>query len=385
MREAIVIGGGVGGLAVATLLARQGLAVELLEQHPEIAEVGAGLQISPNGLAVLRAMDLEKPLLAQGACRAKSVVLRDFQSGLDVARLPLDRMAASQRYYFVHRADLIAILLASARAAGVAIELNARVSKVSEEGDAALTMVCGAQKTADVIVAADGLHSIARPVLNAADAPFFTGQVAWRAVVKNRVGHPEEAHVTMGPGRHLVSYPIRGGDFVNLVAVEERDVWAAEGWQHPDDPAALRAAFASFQGVAAEMIKDVTDVSVWGLHRHPVATRWTGQALALLGDAAHPTLPFLAQGANMALEDAWVLADVVQKEGVIGIKSYQLRREARVRRVIATANKNAWRYHLHPGMFRTFAHAGLRMASRFAPGRMIGAFDWLYGYDVTRA
>jgi salicylate hydroxylase len=379
--DAIVVGGGIGGLAAATLLARQGVSVRLLEQSPQIAEIGAGVQISPNGLFVLRAMGLEDALRASHAPTAQAVVLNDHHAGRQVARLDLTRLAPGHQYYLMHRADLVELLLDAAQAAGVLVELDVRVVEIVPQ----VRLQDGGCRQAEVVIAADGLHSVARPALNGADAAFFTGQVAWRALIPNVVDHPPEAHVTMGPGRHLVSYPLRGGELVNLVAVEERQEWAEEGWNHPDDPTCLQTAFASFEGrQAAKMIAAVENVSLWGLHRHPVAKVWTGDRLALLGDAAHPTLPFLAQGANMALEDAWVLADVLIKGGVKALPEYHSRRHRRVSRVIDAANKNAWRYHLRPGPLRTVAHLGLRLGSQFAPGRMLGAFDWLYGYDVTR-
>ena len=187
----------------------------------------------------------------------------------------------------------------------------------------------------------------------------------------------------MGPGRHLVSYPVRGGRRVNLVAVEERESWAAEGWNHRDDPDALRGAFGGFGGPVPELLAAVDEVNLWGLHLHPVAETWQREGVALIGDAAHPTLPFLAQGANMALEDAWVLAAMVAGDAPDWLARYQVTRIGRVRRVIRAAERNAKRYHLRPGPVRSLAHLGLRLASRVAPGRMVGAFDWLYGHDVT--
>ena len=382
--NAIVVGGGIGGLAAATALARRGVAVTLLEQASRIAEVGAGLQISPNGLAVLRGLGLEGALRQRNAVQGQAVVLRDFGAGNPVARLDLTRLADDQRYYFVHRTDLIDVLARAAKRANVTFELDAPVATVRPGKLPVVQMVDGSTRRAELIVAADGIHSVARPVLNGADMATFTGQVAWRAMVPNNFDHPAEAHVTMGPGRHLVSYPVRGGRLVNLVAVEERADWAAEGWNHTDDPANLRAAFAEFGRPAKAMIDAVKDVTLWGLHRHPVAASWQREGVAMLGDAAHPTLPFLAQGANMALEDAWVLVDHIGRlPRDQALAAYQNTREARVRKVIKAAEGNAARYHMYPGVMRTAAHLGLRLISKVAPGRMIGAFDWLYKFDVT--
>tara|TARA_R110000850_G_scaffold2592_23_gene12279 strand:+ start:626 stop:1789 length:1164 start_codon:yes stop_codon:yes gene_type:complete len=384
IRNALVVGAGIGGLAAAVALARRGTAVTVLEQAEAIREVGAGLQVSPNGLFVLRELGLERRLLARGAVRGQAVVMRSFDRAQDLARLDLSLLPQGQAYYFMHRADLVDVLARAAREHNVTFEMGAQVRDVTAGDTPQLVMADGSTRRAELIVGADGIHSRARIALNAADDGFFTGQVAWRATVPNTVGHADHAMVTMGAGRHLVSYPLRGGDLVNLVAVEERENWAAEGWNHADDPAHLRAAFAGWGGMAGRMIEAVTALTLWGLHRHPVAPVWQQGGVALLGDAAHPTLPFLAQGANMALEDAWVLADCVTRGGVAALPAYEAARKPRVTRVIKAAEGNAWRFHLHPGPVRFAAHTAIRLGGRLAPSRMLGAFDWLYGHDVTQ-
>jgi salicylate hydroxylase len=384
----IVVGGGIGGLAAAICLRQRGADVTVLEQADAITEVGAGLQISPNGVAVLRALGLEVGL-AKDAVRASAVVLRDYRRGQEVLRLNLQRLAPDQAYYFVHRADLINLLAKAAQVAGVQVRLSQKVNRVEPAGGSGMGPIVhldnGTQVTGDLVVGADGLHSSSRVELNGADTPFFTGQVAWRAVVPNHMGLTGEAQVFMGPGQHLICYPLRGGALVNLVAVQERKQWAAEGWNHFDDPSNLRAAFAGFGGQARAVLERVEEVRLWGLFRHPVADQWFGPGMALLGDAAHPTLPFMAQGANMALEDAWVLADCLERSDncAAGLAAYQNARRDRVVRVIEAANGNAWKYHLRPGPVRMAAHLALRLGGAVMPGRMVHQFDWLYGHDVT--
>jgi salicylate hydroxylase len=380
--RAVVIGAGIGGLAVARALALRGADVTLLEQASAITELGAGLQISPNGMAVLRGLGLA-PALVAAAVQARAVCLLNHH-GAPVVRLDLNRLP-DPSYHFVHRADLIDLLAAGAREAGVRIRLNHQVTGVEGGPAPRLHLADGSHQSADLVVGADGLHSVLRPVLNGADRPFFTGQVAWRAVVPNTEARDPEAWVHMGPGRHLVSYPLRGGSMLNIVAVQERAQWAAEGWAQTDDPAHLQAAFADFGPAPRAMLARVTEARLWGLFRHPVAPVWQRGALALLGDAAHPTLPFLAQGASMALEDAWVLADELARCDTVaaGLAAYQARREGRVRRVIAAANGNAWKYHLRPAPLRLAAHGVMRLGGRLAPDRMMRQFDWLYAHDVT--
>mgnify|MGYP006282530247 CR=1 FL=1 len=363
-RDITVIGAGIGGLAAALALARQGARVRVLERSPEIAEVGAGLQISPNGFAVLDALGLGETVQDAGV-RARAVRLRDYRAGRDVVRLDLARHAAGAVYLFLHRADLIDLLRRAALGAGVELRTGCEVVEVWEaDGAARLALGDGSSETAELAIGADGLQSRLRPVLNGEARPFFTGQVAWRALVPAPPGAVPEVSVHMGPGRHLVSYPLRGGRIINLVGVEERAEWAAEGWHHRGAPEDFRRAFRDFAPGVQALLEKVQEVGLWGLFRHPVAARWHGAATAILGDAAHPTLPFLAQGANLALEDAWVLAAslaTLPPDGALA--AYQSRRRARAARVIEAANANARNYHLRDPLVRTAAHAALRLGS----------------------
>jgi salicylate hydroxylase len=381
-----VIGGGIGGLTCALALRRRGASVTVLEQAQQITEVGAGIQVSPNGLRVIEALGLGGDL----ACRCvqgQAVSLRNGSTGAEVARLDLSRLPQDQRYFFVHRADLVDLLSATARAAGVQVRLLQRVDTLVPGNRPRIVLATGDCRETDLVIGADGIHSAVRPVLNAAQRPFFTGQVAWRCIVPNITGHPPHARVHMGPGRHIVTYPLRDGTLLNVVAVEERAQWAAESWSQKDDADNLRKAFAGFDAEVHQILSQANAPGVWGLFRHPVAARWHGPSVALLGDAAHPTLPFLAQGANMAMEDAWVLADALAQapDKEVGLAAYQQRRKARVTRVIDAASKNARNYHLSPGPFRFAAHTALGVLSRVSPDKMLGRFDWLYGYDVTKA
>lgn len=368
-REVTILGGGIAGMAAAAALAQHGAAVRVLEQAPALTEVGAGLQISPNGAAVLRALGVDTVGLP-----SQAVVLRDGLSGRDVARLPL----AGRRYLLCHRARLLAALAARAEALGVRVETGRRVVSVADTPKG----VCLDGETLPLAIAADGLHSVGRPALNGAGAPFFTGQVAWRATLPGDLA--PEAHVFMGPGRHLVRYPLPGG-LINLVAVEERAAWADEGWHHEGDPADLVRAFAGFAPEVRDLLAQVQTVHLWGLFRHPIAPRWHGQHLALIGDAAHPTLPFLAQGANLALEDAWVLAAHLARHPLAAaLPAYQAVRVPRVTRAIAMANANAKNYHHRAPALRFAGHTALRAVSALAPGLLLRRFDWLYGHDVTQ-
>ncbi len=362
---ATVIGGGVAGLAVARALALRGAQVTLHEQAAEIAEVGAGLQISPNGLCVIDALGVGEALRAVSV-KGRAIRLRDHRGG-EVLRLDLARHAPDRDYLFVHRARLIEVLETGARSAGVTIRTGSRIDPPGPEG---------------LVIGADGLHSRIRADINGDADPVFTGQVAWRALVADPDAAPE-AQVFMGPRRHLVTYPLDWG-LRNIVAVEERSGWTAEGWHHEDDPDNVRRAFRGFAPEVSRWLDEIEQVHVWGLFRHPVADRWHDGCRAILGDAAHPMLPFLAQGANMALEDAWVLAACLDRlPRAEALDAYQSRRRDRVVRVISAASANARNYHLAQPLVRTAAHAALRLGGAVFPAQALRRFDWLYGHDVT--
>lgn len=375
-RNVAIIGGGIGGLTAALAFARHGAKVTVFERAPALTEVGAGLQITPNGARVLDALGVGRALAASGVA-AQAVVPTDALTGKTITRFDLSRQ--QPRYRFIHRAALIDILARGCAAAGVTFRLGTPVTAVQPDG-----CLCVGQETvrADLTIGADGVRSIVRPLMNKADRPFFTGQVAWRALTKS-ADAPPVARIWMAPGRHLVTYPIGNGR-LNIVAVQERSQWADEGWHHPDDPKNLQQAFGDCASQVRAILGAVEHVNLWGLFRHPVAQTWRMGSVAILGDAAHPTLPFLAQGANLAIEDAYVLArccDAANDAGT-ALRNFQDIRRPRVVRAIAAANANARNYHLS-GLRRHVAHLGLKGLGKFAPDAFIGRMGWLYDHDVT--
>ena len=387
-QSVVIIGAGIAGLALARGLALRGAQVQMLEQAPAIREVGAGIQIAPNGARVLRALGLGGDLGRIGV-QARALNLLNGETGARVVRMDLTRRPQDRDYHFIHRADLIEMLRKGALDAGAAVHLNAQVASVDVTGDQPyLRMASRADVAAPLLIGADGLHSVLRSALNGPSAPFFTGQVAWRATIAGD-GGPAEVQVHMGAGRHLVTYPLRGGALRNIVAVEERSAWAAESWSQRADHARFQDAFGSFAAPVRKWVQQASDAGLWGLFRHKIAENWghvlPQGAAVLLGDAAHPTLPFLAQGASMGLEDGAVLVNLLDSLPIdAALKRYQSLRAPRTGRIIAASNANARNYHLS-GPARALAHTGLRSLSAMAPNLMLRRFDWLYGYDATQA
>lgn len=368
-RRIAVIGGGIGGLTAALACARHGAKVTVFERATALQEVGAGLQISPNAMRVLDALGLDDAMMT-ASVRSEAVILRD-SVGRQVMCMDLLRHHPDEQFRLIHRARLQDLLAEAAQAAGVSILLGQDV-QVMPDGF-------------DLVIGADGIKSRMRGVLNGAETPFFTGQTAWRAVIALEPDAPAASEVFMGPGRHLVSYPL-GHGLRNIVAVLERDSWLAEGWSQPGDPAELQAAFSRFCPRVTNWLDQVTLTSAWGLFRHPVAAHWHDGHLAILGDAAHPTLPFMAQGAVMAIEDAWILAACLHRipDQTQALARYQALRQPRCTRIVDAASQNARNYHLR-GPARAVAHAGLRAVGRLAPGKVLSRFSWLYDYDPLGA
>ncbi len=380
--EIVIVGAGVAGLAAARALALRGASVTVIERAAALGDIGAGLQVSPNGARVLQALGLG-PALASASIGAEAVSLVDGLTGRSVLRLDLPRGDDHPGFHMLHRADLIALMEQGAREAGVAFRLGVEVAEVTlQAAGLRLSLSDGEFVSPELTLGADGLQSRIRHALNGPETPFFTGQVAWRAVIPavGRIAPLSEVH--MGPGRHLVTYPLRGGTLRNIVAVEERAAWAEEGWTLRDRPEAMRTAFQGFAAPVRGWLAEIEEPYLWGLFRHPVAARWWAPGVAILGDAAHPTLPFLAQGANMALEDAWTLAVCLDREGKQGLARYQALRHARCSRIVAGANANARAYHLR-GPVRRLAHTLLRIGGRPAGRAALARLGWLYNHRVT--
>ena len=380
----LIAGGGIGGLTAALACARRGFTVRLFEQAATFADIGAGIQLSPNATRVLHALGLE-PALRRVAFVPGGTEMRHWRRGHVLSANPLGDAvvrAFGFPYYHVHRADLIAALEHEARAtANVALFNNARIGDVTRNEPGVTLTAGGEPHRGDVLVGADGIHSTVRASLFGPEAPTFTGNVAWRALVPVErlpagLVRPMST-VWWGPHKHFVHYYVRGGALVNCVCVVEKSGWETESWTERGDHAELAADFAGWHDTVQTLIDrmDRNQCFKWALFDRPPMARWGDGRVTLLGDACHPTLPFMAQGAAMAIEDAAVLAACLAAERApaLALARYEDRRRSRTRRIQEGSRRNAKVFHMTgiPAWFRN-------RAARRASGRML---DWVYGYD----
>lgn len=386
--RALVAGGGIGGLTAALCLARDGHEVLLFEQASAFAEVGAGIQLSPNATRVLHHLGLEAPL-RKTAFLPVGTQFRHWRKGDVINESALGETVLSRYgapYYHMHRGDLLAVLVAAAAAEpNIELHLNASANGFEQDASSVRLLLSEDSVTGDLLVGADGIHSRVHEALWGAAKPTFTGNVAWRALVPAErlpAGRIRPmSSVWWGPRRHFVHYYVRGGALVNCVCVVEKTGWEVESWTERGDFAELRQDFAGWHEDVQLLLDHADGDSLfkWALHDRPPMGRWGQGRVTLLGDACHPTLPFMAQGAAMAIEDAAVLAGCLAQETDthVALERYEALRRPRTAGIQRGSRRNATVFHLS-GIKAWLRNRGARVAR----GR---AMDGLFRYDALTA
>ena len=393
-RTIVVAGAGIGGLTAALALAAQGFRVVILEKAERLEEAGAGLQLSPNASRILVELGLQ-PRLAASAVTPESINIMSARDGGEIARLPLGAAAnfrAGAPYWVVHRADLQAALQAHVNdSPDIELRLGCQFEDVTAHAKG-LTVVQRSgnsrqQERAVALIGADGIWSAVRHHLFPEVQPQFSGLIAWRGTL-DATALPREytsprVQLWMGPKAHLVAYPISGGRRINVVAIVP-GTWNRPGWSAAGDANEVKAAFSSrWPATARMLIGAVDEWRRWALFTVPDIGNWNDGAIALLGDAAHAMLPFAAQGAGMAIEDAAVLAKALSAstgENIAGIpaalKRYGRLRRRRVLQVQRAARRSGHIYHL-TGLLALARDLGIKA---LGPKRMLARQDWIYDW-----
>ena len=309
MLRVAIIGGGVGGLSTAVALRATGAHVQVFEQARQLSEVGAGLGLQPNGRRVLVRLGLGEEINRIGARLKGFRICRPDGSVVSAETYPEGVMQLG-----VHRADMAAVL-AAALPQGV-VHTGHRCVRFSQHNEfAVVSFDNGVSVKADVVIAADGIHSVLQRYVVDATVPVFSGTVAYRGLIpaSRLQGWPEYLVSWGGGGKHLLVFPVRGGELLNYVGFVPADEHMRESWSAPGDPATLAAEFADWNPQARRLLAHVDTTFTWGLYDREPLTRWTQGRLCLLGDAAHAMLPHMGQGANQAIEDAMALATFLRR------------------------------------------------------------------------
>ncbi len=381
-----VIGGGIGGLAAALSLLHAGFDVQVYEQAGALGEIGAGIQISPNGSRLLHRVGLAEALARKGV-RPVGVHQRRWDDGRTLQRAPLGDVVEQTfgaPYYHFHRADLLAAIASGLPADR--LHVGHRLVEAIDHGDRVeARFENGARASADVLVGADGIHSRVRQILFGADKPRFTGCIAYRGLVPaERLAHlglEVTSNNWMGPGGHFVHYYVAGGRLMNFVAVREEESWTRESWIDRGEIADALRLFEGWHPQVRAIIGAVDETFKWGLFdREPLAC-WSVGRITLLGDSCHAMLPFMAQGAVQSIEDGATLSScLLQARGDVpgALSRYESLRRPRATRLQEMSRHNKTRFHMPDGPGQQERDAQMATAG----DRSIASIGWLYAHDA---
>jgi len=387
----VVVGAGIGGLTAALALLKRGFSVQVIEQARQLGEIGAGVQISPNGNRVLAALGLAGRIEAV-ASEPLGKRVRLWSTGQTWNLFDLGAISR-QRYGFpyltMHRGDLHRALVDGVSAMDPdAIRLGTHVDDLRVEGERVVVCSEGVDiATAELVIGADGVHSPMRRCLFGDDAPRFSGIVAWRGVIEaarlpDHLRQPY-GYNWVGPGAHVIHYPMRNNTLVNLVGAVERAGWQVESWSQQGSTEEFLGDFKGWHEDVQQLIRAVATPYKWALMVREPMTRWSRSRVTLLGDACHPTLPFLAQGAVMAIEDGYVLARcLAATPGDVpgAIARYEAARIERTSKIVRGSTDNAARFH-NPQL----AHAEGAAAyvdREWSEARVKERYEWLFEYNA---
>jgi salicylate hydroxylase len=388
MPDVVIVGGGIGGLTAAVCLTQVGFGVQVFEQAHQFGEVGAGVQLGPNATRVLRRLGLGEALREAGFRPDAGRLIR-WEDSSSLTEQPLAATAEQKfgsPYYTLYRPDLIDLLAAELPPSVVRLGAVVTGIDTTDDGRVAVQLADGSAEVADVVVGADGTHSTIRAATVGDVAARFSGMAAYRALVPHdRVRSGETAVVRnwLGPHQHLVAYPVgRDARYLNLVCVVPEPLWTTEAWNVPGSVTDLRKHFVGWSAELTTLLDAVEEpVFKWALYDREPLGRWSTTSTTLLGDACHPMLPFLAQGAGQAIEDAAALARCLSETPAdipAALARYETARRPHTAKIQRMSWDNNTFYHLPDGPEQVARDTALQAA---AAGSGLEGLRWIYGND----
>jgi salicylate hydroxylase len=388
----LIAGAGIGGLCCALALIQRGFRVTILEQAPQLGEVGAGFQVSANGVRCLADLGLSSEL-KHIATEAGGKQVRLWSTGQTWKLFDLGAESVRKYgfpYYMIYRPDLHGLMERHVRRLQPdAIRLGAKVVAVTQQdGGVEVEIEGGERFRGDILIGADGVHSRVRRALFGASDAQFTGCVAWRGLIpRESIPRHLQANVGtnwIGPGAHVIHYPLRDGALMNFVGIVERTDWQVESWTERGSIEECLKDFERWHDDVQTLIRGIQQPYKWALLSRQPMTKWTIGRATLLGDACHPTLPFLAQGAVMALEDGIVLARCLAANAEhpeAGLARYEALRLERTSRIVLGSAANAARFH-NP-LLADPVEASRYVDAEWNEQRVRERYEWLFSYDAT--
>jgi salicylate hydroxylase len=387
----LVVGGGIGGLAAALAFERQRAEVIVCEQSPKLSEIGAGIGLAPNAVKALRALGLEEKINAI-AWASEFAVIRSWQDGRPISRAYQgdyrDKFGAPT--LTAHRADLLGILAGALTATDIRPGMRC-IGVETRAGGAAARFADGSEIEADIVVGADGIHSKVRESLFGADAPRFTGCICWRGMAPiEAVPHDintNDVTLWMGPRGHVVHYRVRRGELLNIVAHIDSDAWTEESWTRECSVDEVMTAYARWNPALTRVFPASERWYKWALYDRDPPARWSKGRATLLGDSAHAMLPYLGQGAAMAIEDGCVLAGMVTRAGDDldgALAAYERLRKPRVQEAVLGSRARARDNHLTSRWGRLKRDMRYAWRKRFGGDQTVLQAGRLYDYDAGR-
>ena len=387
----VIAGAGIGGLTAAAALLKKGFDVTVLEQAQALKEIGAGVQLSPNATRVLYQIGVGEALEGL-ACEPPGKNVRLWNTGQTWRLFDLgarSREIYGYPYFTLHRADLHQALADAVRALSPeAIRLNEEVERFEQMGECVqVQTTAGDVYEADLLIGADGVHSCVRRTLFGPDEPVFSGVMAWRGVIDaallpEHMRSPYGAN-WVGPGAHVIQYPLRDHKLINFVGVIERSGWQVESWSERGTRAECLSDFAGWHEDIQTLIHAIEVPYKWALMVREPMTQWSKGNATLLGDACHPTLPFLAQGAAMAIEDGYLLARCLERHAgnlPLALERYEAARQERTARVVRGSAANTKRFH-NPQLAHAEGAAAY-VEREWSETRVKERYNWLFEYNV---